>query len=222
MRELSPNLWQLGGFPPNAFNVYLIGDVLIDAATRWGSGRILRQIGDRKPSMLALTHVHPDHQGCVRMICERYTIPLACHGGDVATMQGERPMQPDHPFMRFASRLLAGPAYPVARVLHEGDEVAGFRVVHAPGHTPGHMILFREEDRVAVVGDLMSSMNLTLTWPGLHEPPALFCTDKTENRRSIRKLAELEPSLFCFGHGPPLSDMNRFDRFLKRLDAKTT
>ena len=79
MRELSPNLWQLGGFPPNAFNVYLIGDVLIDAATRWGSGRILRQIGDRKPSMLALTHVHPDHQGCARMICERYAIPLACH-----------------------------------------------------------------------------------------------------------------------------------------------
>ena len=222
MRELSPNLWQLGGFPPNAFNVYLIGDVLIDAATRWAGSRILRQLADRKLSLLALTHVHPDHQGCVRMICERYTIPLACHGGDVATMQGERPMQPDHPFMRFASRLLSGPAYPVARVLHEGDEVAGFRVVHAPGHTPGHMILFREEDRVAVVGDLMSSMNLTLTWPGLHEPPALFCTDKTENRRSIRKLAELEPRLLCFGHGPPLSDMNQFDRFLKRLNATTT
>ena len=107
-----------------------------------------------------------------------------------------------------------------SRVLHEGD---GWQVSsrHAPV-TPGHMILFREEDRVAVVGDLMSSMNLTLTWPGLHEPPALFCTDKTENRRSIRKLAEVEPRLLCFGHGPPLSDMNQFDRFLKRLNATTT
>ena len=54
------------------------------------------------------------------------------------------------------------------------------------------------------------------------EPPALFCTDVTENRRSIRRLAELKPSLLCFGHGSPLRDMNRFDRFLKRLDAKVT
>src|SRR5438270_4517674 len=45
MRELAPNLWQLGGFPPHAINVYLIGDVLIDAATRWGGGRVLRELG---------------------------------------------------------------------------------------------------------------------------------------------------------------------------------
>ena len=62
MRELSPNLWQLGGFPPNAFNVYLIGDVLLDTATRWAGGRILRQLADRKLSLLALTHVPSDHQ----------------------------------------------------------------------------------------------------------------------------------------------------------------
>jgi hydroxyacylglutathione hydrolase len=222
MRELAPNLWQLGGFPPDAFNVYLIGDVLIDAATRWGGGRILRQIGDRRLSMLALTHVHPDHQGCARMICERYAIPLACHAKDVATMEGRQPMQPNHFLMRWFSPVWSGPSCPVTRVLQEGDEVGGFRVIHAPGHTPGHIVLFRESDRVAVVGDLMSSMNLTLTWRGLREPPALFCTDKMENRRSILKLAVLEPSLLCFGHGPPLSDMNRFDRFLKRVAARTT
>ena len=78
MRELAPTVWQLGGFPPHVINVYLIGDVLIDAATRWAGSRILRQLGDRKLSMLALTHVHPDHQGCARMLCERYSIPLAC------------------------------------------------------------------------------------------------------------------------------------------------
>jgi glyoxylase-like metal-dependent hydrolase (beta-lactamase superfamily II) len=225
MRELAPDLWLLGGFPPHAFNVYLIGDVLIDAATRWGGGRILRQLGDRKPSLLALTHVHPDHQGCTRMVCERYGIPLACHAGDVPTMQCERPMQPDNRFMRFISRLWSGPAFPVARVLQEGEEqegeeVAGFRVIHAPGHTPGHVVFFREEDRVAVVGDVLDGMNLATAWPGLHEPPAFSCTDVTENRRSIRRLAELAPSLLCFGHGPPLRDMNQFDRFLRRLDAR--
>ena len=112
MRELAPDVWQLGGFPPNAINVYLIGDVLIDAATRWAGGRILRQLGDRKLSMLALTHVHPDHQGCARMICERYAIPLACPAGDVPTMQGERPMQPDNRFMRTFSPALVGTGIP--------------------------------------------------------------------------------------------------------------
>ena len=103
MREISPNVWQLIGFPPNFVNVYLIGDVLIDAATRWAGRRILRQIGDRKLSMLALTHAHPDHQGVAKMICERYRIPLACHAADVPTMQGERPMQPDNSVIRLIS-----------------------------------------------------------------------------------------------------------------------
>ena len=216
MRELAPNVWQLGGFPPNAINVYLLGDVLIDAATRWSARRILRQLGDRKLSMLALTHVHPDHQGVAKMICERFQIPLACHAKDVRTMQGDRPMLPNNFVIREISFFWAGPPYPVARILHEGDEIAGFRVVHAPGHTPGHIILFRDEDRVAMVGDVLNGMNMATSWPGLHEPPGFFTVDAAENRRSIRRLAELGPRLLCFGHGPPLYDMKIFDRFLKR------
>jgi glyoxylase-like metal-dependent hydrolase (beta-lactamase superfamily II) len=219
MREISPNVWQLSGIPPNAINVYLIGDVLIDAATRWAGRRILRQLGDRRLSMLALTHVHPDHQGVAAMICERYRIPLACHAADVQMMQGERPMQPDRFFNRLISFLWAGPSYAVTRILQNGDDVAGFRVVHAPGHTPGHIILFRDEDRVAIVGDVLTGMNMATAWPGLHEPPGFFCADAAENRRSIRRLAELEPRLLCFGHGPPVSDMKTFDRFLQRLPA---
>ena len=174
MREISPNVWQLGGFPPSAINVYLIGDVLIDAATRWAGRRILGQLGDRKLSLVALTHVHADHQGVACMICERYQIPLACHAADVPAMQGERPMVPDTFAIRVAGRIMAGPPYRVARILGVGDEIAGFRVVHAPGHTPGHIILFRDDDRVAIVGDVLNGMNLATAWPGLHEPPRLL------------------------------------------------
>jgi hypothetical protein len=60
-------------------------------------------------------------------------------------------------------------------------------------------------------------MNLLTLWPGLHEPPGVFCTDPVENRRSIRRLAQLEPKLICFGHGPPLRDMAPFERFVARL-----
>ncbi len=217
LRQLAPGIWQIGGFPLNTINAYLIQDVLVDAATRWSGRTILKQLASRKLLMLALTHVHPDHQGIAKMICERYGIPLACHEADVPAMQGEQPMQPDNAFMRFSSQLFAGPPHAVTRRLKDGDELASFRVVHAPGHTPGHIILFREDDRIAIVGDVLNGMNLATTWPGLHEPPAFFCTDASENRQSIRKLAELEPRLLCFGHGPPLSDMKKFDRFLERI-----
>ncbi len=222
MRELAPDVWLLAGFPPHAINVYLVGDVLIDAGTRWTGRRILRELGERRLSMIALTHVHPDHQGACRMICERFQVPLACHAADVPAMQGEQSMQPAGFMIRCSARLLAGPPCPVTKVLHEGDEVAGFRVIHAPGHTPGHLIFFRDRDRVAIVGDVLNGMNLLTTWPGLHEPPQFFSTDPNENCRSIRKLAELQPALICFGHGPPLRDMQKLERFVKKLGTRET
>ena len=45
MRQIAEGLWQLGGFPPDLFNVYLAGDVLIDAGTRWARRRIIRHCG---------------------------------------------------------------------------------------------------------------------------------------------------------------------------------
>ena len=223
MRELAPDVWQLGGFPPQAFNVYLIGDVLVDAATRWAGRRIFSQLRDHPVSAVALTHVHPDHQGVARAVCERYTVrnnapvPLCCHAADAPVMEGRQPMQPDTAMIRLSTRLFAGPAYRVERTLAEGDTIAGFRVLHTPGHTPGHVTFFREADRVAIVGDVLNGMNLVTTWPDLHEPPAFFTSSVAENRRSIRRLAELRPALVLFGHGPPLRDPERLQRFAEGL-----
>src|SRR5262249_12963344 len=79
MRLVADNVWQLSGFPEHYFNVYLAGDVLIDCATRWARRRIFRQLAGRSLSLVALTHVHPDHQGVARKVCETYGVPLACH-----------------------------------------------------------------------------------------------------------------------------------------------
>ncbi len=40
-----------------------------------------------------------------------------------------------------------------------------------------------------------------------------------ENRRSIRKLADLKPSLILAGHGPAVTDMSKFERFVEKLPA---
>jgi glyoxylase-like metal-dependent hydrolase (beta-lactamase superfamily II) len=110
-----------------------------------------------------------------------------------------------------------GPPYEVERVLQEGDEVAGFRVVHAPGHARGEVIFFRESDRVAICGDVIRNMSYATGLPGVKEPPGVFTYDPAENRRSIRKLAELEPSLILPGHGPAVTDIGTFERFVSSL-----
>jgi hydroxyacylglutathione hydrolase len=222
MKQLASGVWRLKQFPGPSVNIYLAEDVLIDAGTRWDRGRVFAEIEGREISMLALTHVHPDHQGVAKDVCEARGIPLACHADDVDAMEGRRPVQeahPENPFNRAIKRFWQGPPHEVGRVLNEGDEVAGFRVVHAPGHARGEVIFFRESDRVAICGDVIRNMSYATGRPMIAEPPTIFTADPTENRRSIRKLAELRPSLILPGHGPAVSDVAKFERFVATLPA---
>jgi len=222
VKRLADGLYLLRGSPPNAINVYLLGDVLIDAATRRAERRILRQIAGRGVTAHALTHAHPDHQGASHAICERLGIPLWCGTGDVAAMEtpgGIAASQPPGLLNRLQARYWTGPPHPVARALREGDEVAGFHVLEVPGHSAGHVAYWRESDRTLILGDVLNNMNVLTGVPGLHEPPRVFTPDPQRNRASARRLAALEPELVCFGHGPPLRDPGELARFIARLPA---
>lgn len=220
MKNLAPGVWRLKELPLPSINVYLAEDVLIDAGRTWDRRRIFAEIEGRQLSMLALTHVHPDHQGVAKDVCEARGIPLACHPADVDAMEGRRPVAASsHPIARASERLWAGPPHQVERTFDEGDEVAGFRIVHAPGHSPGEVIFFRDSDRVAICGDVIRSMSYATGRPLIAEPPDFFNSDSAENRRSIRKLADLEPSLILPGHGPAVGDIAAFERFVSRLPA---
>ncbi len=207
MKEVAPGVWRLDEFPRPTINIYLAGDVLIDAGRRWDESRIRKQTADRELSMIALTHVHPDHQGAAGAICEQRGIPLACHVDDVDAMEGRRPVQEahvDNPINKLIKRVWEGPPHKVERPFAEGDEIAGFSVIHAPGHARGEVIFWRESDRVAICGDVIRNMSYATTLPGLREPPEIFTMDVAENRRSIRKLAELQPEITLPGHGPEI------------------
>jgi hydroxyacylglutathione hydrolase len=220
VKQLAPGVWRLKEFPGPTINIYLAGDVLIDAGRSWDRRRVFAEIEGREISMLALTHVHPDHQGVAKDVCEARDIPLACHADDVDAMEGRRPAQEahrNHPVNRVIRGLWEGPPYEVGRVLNEGDEVAGFRVVHAPGHARGEVVFFRESDRVAICGDVIRNMSYATGRPLIAEPPTIFTYDPAENRRSIRKLADLNPVLILPGHGPAVTDISAFERFVASL-----
>lgn len=217
MRQIAPDVWHIPGFPANWINVYLVGNVLVDASRRGAGPGIVKALGDRRPAAVALTHVHPDHQGAAKYLCDHFGAPLWCHETDRGAMEGTAPMAPGTVASKISERLFAGPRHHVTRLLQPGDEVAGFKVFHTPGHTPGHVTFFRELDGVAVAGDVLNAMDLRTAIPGLHQPPGYFSADPAQNRASIRLLADMDPQVLCLGHGPVWRDRPKFKEFVGRL-----
>src|SRR5262245_54601737 len=78
MKPMSDALYVLEGVLPYSINVYLLGEVLLDAATRFAARRILRRLLGRTVSLHALTNAHPVHQGASHAICEALGITLWC------------------------------------------------------------------------------------------------------------------------------------------------
>jgi hydroxyacylglutathione hydrolase len=212
MREIADGLFLLSGFPPAGFNVYLIrsGDevVLVDTSTRHARRRILRQIPEKLDSIL-ITHAHRDHAGAMHEVAKATGAPVWASGADSDALEGRGPEpMPEQHKDNLVNRMFAGwwrDRHPVARRLQEGERVAGFEVIAFPGHTPGMIGLWREHDRTILCADVMRSMNLYTGLPQLGEMPKIFTVDVPESRRSIRKLAAMEPSTVCFGHGRPLT-----------------
>jgi glyoxylase-like metal-dependent hydrolase (beta-lactamase superfamily II) len=206
MLKIADDVFLLDGIPRCAINIYIAGEILIDAGTRHAERRIFRQIAGRTITAHALTHPHPDHQGASHAVCTRLGIPLWCGAIDADAMeQGDwYKLTPANSNLKLQHKFWTGPAHPVARRLKEGDQVGDFTVLDVQGHSPGHIAFWRERDRLLILGDVLNGMNLITTMPGLHEPPNLFTVDPAQNRRSIRKLAALNPETLCFGHGPPV------------------
>src|SRR5690606_39587546 len=81
---------------------------------------------------------------------------------------------------------------------------------HTPGHTDGHVSLWRPHDRVLVAGDALitvkqeSMLAVLAQWRALHGPPAYFTTDWRRTELSVRALAALQPDLLIPGHGRPM------------------
>jgi glyoxylase-like metal-dependent hydrolase (beta-lactamase superfamily II) len=231
MRLIAPNLWQISGIPRNIINTYLIANdnevVLIDAGTRFMERRLLSNLRrffaepEHQTKRLvahALTHVHPDHQGASKPVCEAFNVPLWCGVADIADMEQGLAHKPENQgLLGFLARTWAGPAYPVARGLKEGDMVAGFQVLETPGHTAGHIAFWREADKCLILGDVLNGMNLMTGLPGLNEPPTAFTANVAQNRASIRKVAALKPEVICFGHGAPLREGRKLQEFVKKL-----
>ena len=222
MKELADGVWHLNTIPlPNAVNAYLLGDVLVDAGGRRSGSKILRQLEGHTVTAHALTHAHPDHQGASHEICEKLGIPFWVGENDVDAAEDPTLIKASaSPTSGSRSSTTTSSPVPATRSTassREGDEIAGFKVIDAPGHSAGHVAFWRESDRVLVLGDVLNNMNIWTGIPSLHEPKPYLTPDPEENRRSIKKVVALEPELVLFGHGPALRNMRKLQEFAAAL-----
>jgi glyoxylase-like metal-dependent hydrolase (beta-lactamase superfamily II)/predicted ester cyclase len=205
-----------GGFPMKEMNVYLVRDdggvMLFDAGIRAMTGEV-RAAGATLGGItrVVLGHAHADHRG----VAPGLGVPVLCHEADRADAEGDGgwhyfDFSKLNPLGRaLMPRLLrswdGGPVR-IAHTVAEGDEVAGFRVVHLPGHAPGLIGLFRERDRLALVSDTFYTLDPQSGRKGPPRVPhAAFNQDTEQARASIRKLAALEPRAAWPGHADPVT-----------------
>jgi hydroxyacylglutathione hydrolase len=215
-REVAKDVYQLG-LQWQLINAYLIGDVLIDSGIRQSLPALERLLQHRPIRAHALTHAHADHQGSSAEFCRRRSIPLLVHEREVSVMERGAMLEniPNNLVTHLQKQFWWGQPHPVAQALKAGDDLHGFEVLETPGHSLGHVSLWREADRVLIVGDVLTNINLLTLQRGLHEPLGLFTLDQQQNRQQIAKLAALNPHLALFGHGAPLRDPEALARFLQ-------
>jgi hydroxyacylglutathione hydrolase len=216
--ELAKDVYQLPGKPKNFINIYFIEGVLIDAGLPHGHKRIFRELGDLVPISHLVTHAHPDHYGSSHAVCERYGIELLCGENDADAIEEDGPEPaPTLLAQQVLARVPPPPSHPVATRLKGGDRVGRFEVLEVPGHSRGHIALWRSDDRTLVAGDVFFNLNPVTGRIGLREPPKVLTLDPAQNRESARRLAGLQPELVLFGHGPPLRNAEALTWFAATL-----
>jgi glyoxylase-like metal-dependent hydrolase (beta-lactamase superfamily II) len=160
---------------------------------------------------LVLTHAHPDHAGGAAHVAATTGRSFDIHAADAAyAREGKSPPR-DRSFLlgRLFDRLSRGQDFapvPVERELADGEVLpvaGGLRVVHTPGHSPGHISLLHEESRLLITGDAIFNVR-RLRWP-----VRAFCTDFAMTKRTATVLGELDYDLAAFTHGPELRDHPR-------------
>jgi glyoxylase-like metal-dependent hydrolase (beta-lactamase superfamily II) len=227
-------------------NLYFVGTpeewVLIDAGLPRSTGEIVEVAKDRfgannPPRSIILTHGHFDHVGAFPDLLEQWPVPVYAHQVELPHLTGQRDYPSPDPKTGITKGVMAllSFTYPEKAIdlgssvqaLPSDRTVPGlpeWQWIHTPGHTDGHVSLFRHRDRLLIAGDAFvtvqqeSIYQVATQKQEVHGPPAYFTSDWSSARRSVEALAALGPATAATGHGTPMSG-DELTRGLEHLVA---
>lgn len=199
------------------------GWVLVDAGMPNSANRILnlareRFGADSAPQAIILTHGHFDHVGAIAELLHHWHVPVFAHRDELPFLTGQANYPKGDPTVGGGLVSLLSPLYPNHAIdltdhvhaLPDDGSIPGledWRFIHTPGHTKGHISLFRDSDKVLIAGDAFTTVkqesmyHVLVQDTELNGPPAYFTSDWMAAWESVRKLALLEPSASVTGHG---------------------
>ncbi len=228
-----------------AGNIYFVQSasswVLIDTATA-GQGRRIREAAESlfgvgtRPAAILLTHVHPDHSGSALELARAWDCPVYLHPDEMElaiTRNLATVVRYANPLDRWIILPLLR-LFPRRRVeaMMEKESLQGvvqtfepeaappglpeWTSMSTPGHSPGHTVFFRRDDRVLISGDALLTVDLgsfrgILSWvlrPGklqVCEPPWYTNWDRSKMLASAGAVVQLQPRIVAPGHGRPLT-----------------
>ena len=197
--------------------------VLIDAGVAGLGGRIESAACERfgegaRPAAIILTHGHFDHVGALEKLAEKWDAPIYADELELPYLNGSASYPQPDPSVGGGIMPLLSPLFPrspidVSNRLRElprdgsVPEMPGWKWLHTPGHSVGHVSLWRESDRALIAGDAFITTNQESAYAvatqaeEMHGPPRYFTPDWESAGRSVAELATLRPELVITGHG---------------------
>jgi len=214
-------------------NIQLVGSpnnkefVLVDTGMPHSAEEIIavtkERFGDNsRPKAIILTHGHFDHVGAIIELINYWKIPVYAHELELPYLTGKKSYPEPDPTVEGGIISKLSPYFPnepinignhVEKLPSDGSVpyMPGFRWIHTPGHSPGHVSFFREEDRTLIAGDAFITVKQEYLFKVFTQeleisgPPRYLTTDWIAAKESVIKLMELKPSVAVTGHGLPIA-----------------
>lgn len=240
--EVRPDLYQ---YTIQIVNIVLYGQnanefVLIDAGMPKSAEEIIAVAENRfganaRPKAIILTHGHFDHVGAIIELIKHWNVPIYAHSLELPYVTGKQNYPEPDPTVNGGFVAKMSPIFPhesiqlgnnVSTLPSDGSvpHMSGFHWIHTPGHSPGHISLFRSEDGALIVGDAFVTVKQESLYKVLTQtkeisgPPRYLTTDWQAAYESVKKLKELRPSVAITGHGLAMEGEELTENLQKLVD----
>lgn len=215
-------------------NVYFINEkgdnsgrwLLIDGGLK-GSAKKIIEVAENlfgagsKPEAIILTHGHFDHVGSIEELVEQWNVQVYAHKLELPYLTGKSSYPPADPTVGGGALAFMSWMFPNSpKNLNENIksfpseksllDFKDWQIIQTPGHSPGHVSLFRKKDGLLITGDAFvtvqqeSALSVMMQTKEVCGPPKYFTINWQDAYLSVKKLAELSPSIAACGHGLPM------------------